>query len=98
MSTDQFRYDGMGPERYIPVLPEKEGYVIDFDDESGWPYYITVEAFEQRKKMHDAFMSRITNMIQGEPRKGKIEIISTLADVNTGDDFKNIWNEINTKP
>lgn len=93
------QYDGMRqPYMQIPILPEKEGFVIDYDIESGWPYYVSVEDFEMKKKMHVEFMARISKLIQGEPRKGTIQIISTPADVNSSDkDFHKLWTELKIK-
>lgn len=91
------QYDGMRqPFMQIPILPEKEGYVIDYGIEDGWPYYISTKDAAIRKSFYDHFMSHFQSRIKGEPRKGIFEIFSTIADSgNDGEEFRKLWMDNN---
>ena len=83
-------YD-VGRDTVFPVLPPREGYIIDFDDETGWPYYISAEAFEAKKRVFENFKGGISKMIQGQPRKGVITITSMPAHSSGNIDWTNLW-------
>ena len=71
------------------MLPEKEGYVLVDDPESGQLYYITKAEDERRRKS----MYRFLSLIKNPPIKGTILILSTPSDLNSSDDFKKLWED-----
>lgn len=71
-------------------LPEREGYVIVDDPESGALYYITQAEWDMRQEMFQRMLAKVNQ----PPIKGHIIIYSTPADENfDGGNFKDLWNE-----
>lgn len=71
-------------------LPEREGYVIVDDPESGELYYITQAEWDMRQEQFQKLLA----MVNQPPVKGQIIIYSTPADKDfDGGNFKDLWNE-----
>lgn len=61
-----------------------------YDLETGEPYIPTQAHIDARARLHE----RMKKFINPDGlRKGTIVIVSTMADGENGNDYKNIWND-----
>lgn len=71
-------------------LPEPGKYYL-YDYESGWPYQVTKEVYEQHQAMKAEMSKRISEMCD-PPLKGQILIFGTGGDFNCNDFNKVFYN------